>query len=65
MRVKDHSLVGKRVRFVRSSDPYTRLRRGDEGTVTFVDDMETVHIRWDSGSNLGMIPGEDHFDLIG
>lgn len=64
MRTTDHRLVGKRVRFVSSSDPYTRLRRGDEGTVSFVDDMDTVHVRWDSGSTLGMIPGEDNFDIL-
>lgn len=64
MRTKDHPLVGRRVRFVSSSDPYTRLRRGDEGTVTFVDDMDTVHICWDNGSTLGMIPRQDNFDIL-
>jgi hypothetical protein len=26
---------------------------GTEGTVTFVDDLGTVHVDWDSGSKLG------------
>lgn len=64
MKIADHPLVGKRVRFVFSSDPYTRLLPGDEGTVGLVDDSGTVHIKWDSGSRLGMIPGEDRFEVI-
>ena len=58
-------LIGKRVRFMRSSDPYTKLQYGDEGEVTTVDDLGTVHIKWDSGSTLGMITEEgDRFQII-
>jgi len=31
------------------------------GTVTYVDDMGTIHVRWDNGSSLGLIYGEDEF----
>lgn len=51
----DKSLLGKRVRFVTSTDPYTSLRSGDEGTVNYIDDIGTVFVQWDNGSNLGMI----------
>jgi len=47
--------VGDRVRFIRSNDPWTRLQKGTEGTVRFIDDMGTVHVRWDDGSALGLI----------
>lgn len=57
-------LTGRRIRFVSSSDPYTRLKEGDHGTIIFVDDLHTIHVRWDSGSSLGLIIGEDSFDLI-
>jgi len=53
-----------RVRLVATRDPYTQLRPGDEGTVTFVDSLHTIHVRWDSGSSLGMIPGEDLVEEI-
>lgn len=51
---------GERVRLVRTTDPYTHLQPGDRGTVLRVDDAGTVHIAWDCGSTLGMVPGEDH-----
>ena len=46
-------------------DPYTRLREGDRGTVVHVDDLGTIHVKWDSGSSLGLIPkAGDRFRVI-
>ena len=57
--------IGKRVRFLRSSDPYTKLVYGDEGVVMSVDALGTVHIKWDNGSTLGMITEEgDRFQFV-
>lgn len=50
---------GDRVRLVRCTDETTRLRPGTLGTVTQVDATGTVHVAWDTGSTLGMVPGED------
>ena len=58
------TIIGKRVRLIHTSDPYTRIRPGDEGTVDFLDDLGTVHVLWDSGSSLGMVRGEDQFAYI-
>lgn len=51
----DNVLIGKRVMFVSSDDPYTRLTYGVEGTVTTIDCMGTVFVNWDNGSTLGMV----------
>lgn len=32
---------------------------GTKGTVTFVDDIGTIHVQWDNGSSLGVAFGED------
>jgi hypothetical protein len=57
---------GERVRFIRSSDPYTKLANGDEGVITGEDSLGTIHIKWDNGSTLGMIESEgDCFEIIG
>jgi hypothetical protein len=50
---------GDRIELVHTGDPYTNLKPGDRGTVAMVDSMGTVHVRWDNGSNLGLVPGED------
>ena len=31
------------------------------GTVTFVDDVGTVHMKWDNGRTLGIVPNVDDF----
>jgi hypothetical protein len=61
----DASVKGKRVRLVRTSDPYTQLKPGDEGTAEFIDDAGTLSVKWDSGSSLGLISGEDSWQWIG
>lgn len=46
---------GTRVELISMKDPYTNLKRGDQGTVICVDDMATVHVAWDNGSSLGVV----------
>ncbi len=53
-----------RVELVSMNDPYTKLRPGDKGTVTCVDDTATVFVRWDCGSGLGVVYGEDRIKKL-
>ncbi|MCW3818591.1 DUF4314 domain-containing protein [Micromonospora sp. DR5-3] len=51
--------VGNRVALEHTSDPHTRLRPGDEGTVRRYDaDQRVLDVEWDSGSRLSMLLGE-------
>ena len=51
---------GTRIALVHmGDDPYSRLVPGDRGTVRYVDDAGTIHVRWDCGSGLGLAYGED------
>ncbi len=54
---------GMRVKLLYMNDPYS-VPNGTEGTINFVDDMGTIHVNWDNGSTLGLIIGEDQFELI-
>jgi uncharacterized protein DUF4314 len=49
---------GDRVELVATTDPYTRLRPGDRGTVTHVADRPepAVEVQWDNGSTLTILP---------
>ena len=38
--------------------------RGTQGTVQFVDDAGTIHVQWDTGSSLGLVPGADEWEVI-
>lgn len=37
---------------------------GTLGTVMFVDDIGTIHVRWENGSSLGLVWGEDSFEEV-
>ena len=56
--------IGDRIELEFTDDPYTKLKTGSQGTVLFIDYIKTVHIKWDEGSNLGLIPKVDRFHII-
>ena len=56
---------GTRVELLYMDDPYNKkLHPGSRGTVRSVDDMGTIHVRWDCGSSLGVVYGEDGCRVI-
>lgn len=34
---------------------------GTKGVVKIIDDLGTIHMKWETGSSLGLIPGIDEF----
>lgn len=37
---------------------------GTIGTVTCVDDIGTIHMKWNNGSSLGLVPDDDEFVIV-
>ena len=63
------SLVGERIKLVSTSDPYTRIRKGELGTITR-DLYENggvmcIGVDWDNGSSLSLVEGEDSWVTVG
>lgn len=63
-RLRQQYPEGTRVELISMNDPYTKLKPGDRGTVTMVDSIGTVFVKWDCGSGLGIAYGEDHIRKI-
>lgn len=55
---------GTRIRLIEMKDPYAPVPPGTEGVVTAVDDIGTLHMQWDNGRTLGVVPSEDSFTVI-
>lgn len=52
---------GTRVELISMDNDPRPIVPGTRGTVRIVDDMGTVHVEWDNGRRLGLVPGEDSF----
>ena len=63
-RIKEQYPVGTRIELISMDDPYTPVESGMMGTVVIVDGAGTLHMKWDNGRTLGIVPGEDQFRVI-
>lgn len=59
--VKEQYPAGTRILLERMGDDPRPVEPNTRGTVLFVDDIATVHVQFDNGRCLGLIPGEDEF----
>lgn len=59
----NYDLKGVRVRIIEMIDDYA-VPSGTEGTIKFVDDMGTIHVQWDNGSSLGIVPEVDKYEIL-
>lgn len=55
--------IGDRVKCIYMEDPQA-VSAGTCGTVYHIDDLGTIHVSWESGSSLGLIPGIDKFEIL-
>lgn len=52
---------GTRLLLLSMDDPYAPIECGTKGTVVHVDDAAQIHMRWDNGRTLTIVPNEDSF----
>ena len=63
-RIKKIYPAGTRIELLSTMDDMQGIEKGTKGTVIGVDDIGTIHMRWDNGRGLGLIPGEDNFKVL-
>ena len=54
---------GTRVRCLRMDDPRP-VPSGTTGTVRMVDGAGQIHVSWDNGRSLALVPEVDEFEVI-
>lgn len=52
---------GTRLELIGMDDPFAPIPAGMRGTVNYVDDQSQIHVKWDNGSGLALIPDTDSF----
>lgn len=60
-RIKESYPPGTRVMLLSMEDPWAPVPSGTKGTVEVVDDIGQIHMKWDNGRSLALVPGEDSF----
>lgn len=60
-RMKENYLPGARIMLLSMDDPYAPIPSGTKGTVVHVDDAAQIHMKWDNGRTLALVPDEDNF----
>ena len=55
---------GTRVMLLNMNDRLAPVPEGTRGTVKHVDDLGQIHMEWDNGRTLALVPGEDSFRTL-
>ena len=63
-RIKEQYPQGTRIELNHMDDPYHPVPEGTLGTVKHVDDAGQIHVKWDNGRGLAIIPEVDHFIIV-
>ena len=57
------NLKGKRIKCIEMVDDPNPVEAGEMGTVLYSNSM-LIHVQWDNGRNLGLVPEIDKWEVI-
>jgi hypothetical protein len=56
-------LKGKRITLIRMNDDPNPIKANEQGTIRGEDGMGHIHVDWDNGRSLSLIPGVDVYKI--
>ena len=56
--------VGTKIQLISMRDEKYPILPGTVGVVTHIDDAGSIHMRWENGSSLALIPEVDSFKVV-
>jgi hypothetical protein len=59
----NEALKGKRITLIRMGDDPNPIKAGEQGTIQGTDGMGQIHVNWDNGRSLALIPGVDMYQI--
>lgn len=62
--LKEKYPAGTRIKLLKDMDDSQPIKAGEMGTVDFIDSMGSLHMRWDNGRSLAIIPDVDKFEVL-
>jgi hypothetical protein len=61
--MKNHYLIGKRIRIDEMVNEPFPVESGTMGTITNVG-YDIINVKWDNGRSLGVVIGEDKYEVF-
>lgn len=61
--IKKKYIAGTKIKLIKMYD-LQEVPVGTKGIIEFIDDIGTLHIKWENGSTLGLVVGVDEFEII-
>ena len=62
--IEKYELEGKRIRLIQMGHDPNPIEPGTEGTIDHVDSIGQIHVKWDNGRTLAIVPEEDQYEII-
>lgn len=62
--IKDKYVKGTKIKLLKMYDPFSPPPSETTGIVDFVDDIGQIHINWNNGSTLALVPNVDEFEVL-
>ena len=56
--------IGTKIQLISMRDEKYPILPGTIGEVTHIDDMGSIHMKWQNGSSLALIPEVDSFKVL-
>lgn len=56
--------VGTKIQLISMRDEKYPILPGTIGVVTHIDDLGSIHMKWQNGSSLALIPEVDSFKVV-
>jgi hypothetical protein len=57
-------LIGRRVMCKRMNEDPDPIPSGTKGTIEYIDDANHIHVKWDNGRRLSLIPEVDTYEVL-
>lgn len=63
-KIKKEFPIGTKIKCIHMVKDPRPIPDGATGIVQFIDDIGTIHIRWENGRLFGIVPGVDKFSKV-
>lgn len=62
--IKEKYPIGSRIKLLKDMDDKQPILAGTIGIIDYIDSEGQLHMKWENGRSLALLPDIDHFEII-